>query len=363
MSAHRDRAPGNRARKGRGATSNRDGRLESHRHVSIDDGWERCADAESSPVTTVTVDKSRSVLSRNRSPDVPFELSVNPYRGCEHGCVYCYARPTHAYLGWSAGLDFETKLTMKPDAPRLLRDEIGRRGYRCSLLALGTNTDPYQPIERRYKITRGILELLDATGHPVSVTTKSSLVERDVDILARMAAREIASVNISITTLNHDLARRLEPRAAAPRRRLETVRRLTQAGIPVHVSVAPVIPVLTDGELESIIGVAADAGAESASYILLRLPFEVKNLFEEWLHAHTPEKAEHVMSVIRQTRDGKENDPRFGSRKRGSGVFADLLAARFRLAVKRHRLGASPPALTTALFRSPVAPGAQLALI
>ncbi len=363
MGAFRNSGRDTGVRKGRGAVSNRDGRLESHRHVALDDGWEPFEAPDAAPRTSVTIDRSKSVISRNRSPDVPFDISVNPYRGCEHGCVYCFARPNHAFLGWSPGLDFETRLVAKPDAAKLLAGEIGRRGYRCSVLALGTNTDPYQPIERHYRITRGILEVLAARRHPVSITTKSSLVERDVDLLAPMAAQDLASVNISITTLDHGLARRLEPRATAPRRRLEVVRRLTAAGVPVQVSVAPVIPVLTDAELESIVAAAAEAGAVSASYILLRLPLEVKDLFQEWLAANVPAKAEHVMSVMRQSRNGKENDSRFGVRKRGCGVFADLLGARFRLAVKRHGLDASPPALSTALFRNGASAGEQISLV
>lgn len=350
-------------RKGRGAASNVDGRFEPYQHVRVDDGWVPQEEPGSAFNTTVTVDTSRSILTRNQSPDVPFEQSVNPYRGCEHGCVYCFARPTHAYLGWSAGLDFETKLLVKPDAPTLLRGEIGSSGYCCRVLALGTNTDPYQPIERRFRIMRAILELLAASNHPVCITTKSSLVERDLELLASMAERCLAGVSISLTTLDHQLARRLEPRATAPRRRLEAIRRLSGAGIPVNVSVAPIVPVLTDSEVEAVIAAAADAGAVSASYILLRLPGEVNGLFQEWLAAHYPSKAGHVMSIIRQTRGGNENDPRFGVRKRGTGVFADMIANRFALAVKRHRLGRSLPPLTTELFVRPKCADRQLALI
>ncbi len=340
-------------RKGRGALSNDDGRFEPYRHVRSDDGWTPQEDPESAFKTTVTVDQSQSILVRNQSPDVPFEQSINPYRGCEHGCVYCFARPTHTYLGWSAGLDFETKLLAKPDAPRLLRKELGRTSYRCQVLALGTNTDPYQPVERRYRITRGILELLAVSDHPVCVTTKSSLVERDIDLLAPMARRGLATVSISVTTLDHQLARRLEPRATAPRRRIEIIRRLAGAGIPVHVSVAPIVPVLTDLELETLIAAAADAGAVSASYILLRLPLEVNGLFQEWLAAHYPHKAEHVMSIIRQSRGGCEYDPRFGARKHGTGIFAEMIAKRFALAVKRAGLEQSLPPLITDLFSRP----------
>ncbi len=353
----------NLPRKGRGVLSNDDGRFEPYRHVRVDDGWAPQQEPGPAFKTTVTVDNSQSILARNQSPDVPFEQSVNPYRGCEHGCVYCFARPTHTYLGWSAGLDFETKLLAKPDAPTLLRKEIGSSAYRCQVLALGTNTDPYQPIERRYRIMRGILELLAASDHPVCITTKSSLVERDIDLLAPMAKRCLASVSISVTTLDHQLARRLEPRATAPRRRLEAIRRLVAAGIPVNVSVAPIVPVLTDSELETIIAAAADAGAVSASYILLRLPREVNGLFQEWLAAYYPHKAAHVMSIIRQSRGGNENDACFGTRKRGTGVFADMIANRFALAVKRYRLDRSLPPLTNELFSAPVGADGQLALI
>lgn len=358
-----DRRDHKQPRKGRGALSNDDGRFEPYQHVRVDDEWVPQQESGSVLKTTVTVDASQSIVTRNQSPDVPFEQSVNPYRGCEHGCVYCFARPTHTYLGWSAGLDFETKLLVKPDAATLLRKELERTAYRCQVLALGTNTDPYQPIERRYRIMRGILALLAACDHPVCITTKSSLVERDVDLLAPMAERCLVGVSISLTTLDHQLARRLEPRATAPRRRLEVIRRLAAAGIPVNVSVAPIVPVLTDSELETIITAAADAGAMSASYILLRLPQEVNGLFQEWLAAYYPRKAGHVMSIIRQSRRGTQNDPRFGTRRRGTGIFADLIADRFALAVKRHGLGRSLPPLTTELFSRPTCADRQMALI
>ena len=354
---------GKRIRKGRGAISNADGRFESCQHVYIDDGWDQEPDSGAPINTTVTIDNSKTAITRNQSPDVPFEQSINPYRGCEHGCVYCFARPTHAYLGWSPGLDFETKILVKPDLPEILRGEIGRVGYRCRVLALGTNTDPYQPAERRYRIVRRVLELLADSQHPVSITTKSSLVERDIDILASMAKRRLANVSISLTTFDHQVARRLEPRATAPQRRLETIRRLVDAGIPVNVSVAPIIPVLTDPELESIVEKAADAGATSASYILLRLPREVKDLFREWLGVHYPLKAEHVMSIIRQCRNGFDYDARFFSRRRGTGRFADLIRMRFTLATKRYHLERSMPPLTTTLFKRPMIAGLQLDLI
>ncbi len=338
--------------KGRGAISNDDGRFESLRREAIDDA--RTAPGPAAGMrTTVTVDRSKTVIVRNQSPDVPFDQSVNPYRGCEHGCIYCFARPNHAHLGLSAGLDFETRLSVKADAAELLRGEISRAGYRCKVLALGTNTDAHQPIERQRRVTRRVLELMAETQHPILITTKSSLVERDLDLLVPMATRRLASVSISLTTLDHELARRMEPRATAPRRRLETVRRLAASGIPVHVSVAPVVPVLTDPEMEEILDAAADAGAVSASYILLRLPGEVKNLFQEWLAEHYPAKAGHVMSILRQSRGGKTYDARFGWRRRGTGVFADMIAMRFKLALQRCRLQPSVPSLDTSLFRRP----------
>lgn len=312
--------------------------------------------------TTVGTDTSRSIISRNQSPDVPFEQSINPFRGCEHGCIYCYARPTHAYLGLSPGLDFETRLFVKPDAAQLLEQELGRPGYRVDAIALGTNTDPYQPIERKYRITRRILEVLAAHDHPVSIVTKSATVERDIDILAPMAAKQLAAVFISVSTLDHRLARRLEPRATAPQRRIEALRRLIAAGIPAGVMVAPVIPALTDSEMESILATAAGVGARWAGKVLLRLPHEVKELFKEWLDAHAPLKARHVMALVRATRGGRENDPRFGARMRGSGEYAMLLQQRFQLACRRHGLNTHPFALNATRFHAPQKAHAQLNL-
>ncbi len=350
-------------RKGRGAVSNRSGRFESVRHVGLDDGWED-ADGRLHPLrTTVTADRSRSIIARNRSPDVPFDQSINPYRGCEHGCIYCFARPTHEYLGLSAGLDFESRLFYKPDAPLLLRRALQAAGYRCRGLALGTNTDPYQPIERRYRIMRRILEVLSESRHPVTITTKSSLIERDIDLLASMAKADLVSVSVSITTLDHGLARILEPRATSPQRRLKTMETLGDAGIPVICSVAPVIPVLTDPELESILAAAAGRGATGAGYILLRLPGAVRDLFVEWLDTHFPDRAAHVMSIIRQSRGGRDNDSAFGRRKRGTGVFAEMFAHRFRLAIRRHGLDGTPPSLDVSRFVKPQPDtGAQLDL-
>ncbi len=349
-----------RPRKGRGAISNRSGRFESRQAVTIDDGWGD-APAEHVVRTTVSVDAAKTIICRNDSPDVPFDQSVNPYRGCEHGCVYCFARPGHAYLGLSPGLDFETRLFMKPNAAELLRRELGAPGYRCRVLAVGTNTDPYQPIERRYRVMRQLLEVLAEAGHPVSITTKSSQIECDIDLLAAMAADQLVQVSVSITTLDHALARAMEPRATAPRRRVETIRRLAEAGIPVAVSVAPVIPALNDHELEGIVAAAAEAGASSAAYILLRLPREVRALFKEWLATHYPDRAAHVMSLIRQSRQGAENDAQFGRRMRGTGAIADAIAHRFRLAVKRHGLDRPARPLDTSKFRRPA--GEQLSLL
>ena len=338
--------------RGRGALSNADDRYRQLTHEAVDDGWEREPD-DARPRTTVLMDSSRNVIARNESPDLPFDQSINPYRGCEHGCVYCYARPTHAYLGLSPGLDFETRILIKPDAPALLRAALARPSYRCRVIAMGTNTDAYQPLEKRHQITRGILEVLHAHRHPVTITTKSALIERDIDLLSDMAAHGLAQVQVSVTTLDDELCRRLEPRAAAPGRRLRTVRALERAGIPVMVLVAPVIPFLNDRDLESILEASAAAGARAVSYILLRLPLEVRGLFKEWLAVHAPLKAEHVMSLVRQYRDGRENDSAFGRRMRGSGELAELIAQRFALAARRHGLDRSLPPLDTTAFRRP----------
>ncbi len=337
--------------KGRGAISNPTGRYNVTRHERMDDGWET-TDDPSAPTTQVFLETPRTIIARNQSPDIPFEQSINPYRGCEHGCVYCYARPTHAYLNLSPGLDFETKLTAKPEAAKLLRRELQRPGYRCTPIALGSNTDPYQPIERRYKITRQILEVLSEFNHPLTITTKSALIERDLDLLAPMAEKNLVQVYLSITTLEPALARKLEPRASAPHRRLQAVTTLRAAGIPVGVMVAPVIPVLTDSELETILKAASQAGALSAGYVLLRLPLEVADLFEEWLRSHFPNLADRALNRIRDCRGGRTNDPRFGQRMRGEGVFADLIAQRFRLACRRLKLDLPLPPLETGLFRT-----------
>jgi len=347
--------------RGRGAASNPDNRFDPFTREAVDDGWGGLDDCPESVATEVTIDASRTLISRNDSPDVPFDRSVNPYRGCEHGCIYCYARPSHAWLGLSPGLDFETRLSYKRDAPQRLRDELARRGYRCAPIALGVNTDAYQPLERRLRVTRGLLEVLADCRHPVSIVTKSALVERDLDLLAPMAADGLAEVAVSLTTLDGDLARRLEPRAASPRRRLETIRRLTTAGVPVTVLVAPVIPVLTDAELERILEAARAAGAGEAGYVLLRLPLELGGLFREWLAEHAPLAADHVLSRLQACRGGHDYDTRFGHRMRGEGAFAELLGKRFRLAYRR--LGFADPALLACdRFRPPSPCGEQMPL-
>ena len=323
-------------RKGRGALSNPAGRFQEESATAFDDGWD-LEDDETPPRldTEVRPDPARRIIARNRSPDLGFEQSINPYRGCEHGCIYCYARPSHAYLDLSPGLDFETRLFFKKDASALLEQELARAGYRPRTIALGSNTDPYQPVERELRVTRSILEVLERCAHPVGIVTKSALVERDLDLLSAMARRHLASVVISVTTLDEDLKRVMEPRTASPKRRLRTIRVLSEAGIPTGVLVAPIIPRINDSEIESILEACREAGADTANYTLVRLPHELKDLFVEWLDTHFPERAEHVMSLIRQCRGGRDNDPRFGHRLRGTGVYADLIARRFATAAKR----------------------------
>ena len=348
-------APAAAVVRGRGAISNRSGRYESWSREAVDDGWgslEEALDSIESTATTVEVDATRRIITRNESPDVPFDRSINPYRGCEHGCIYCYARPTHAWLGLSPGRDFETRLFYKPDAVALLRGELRNRRYRPAPIALGANTDPYQPVERRFRVTRGILELLKECSHPATIVTKSVLVERDADLLAAMAEESLANVSISVTTLNDELSRRMEPRAAGPRQRLATVERLTRRGIPVRVLVAPVIPGLTDHEIETVLRAARDAGAHDASYVLLRLPLEIAGLFHEWLDAQVPLRAGRVRSLVRQTAGGRDYRSGFGTRMRGTGHIADLIANRFRQC--RRRLGFDElPALDSSRFQPP----------
>jgi DNA repair photolyase len=344
-------APDSGPRKGRGAVANESGRYESLSREAFDDGWNR--EEEPPPLrTSLTPDSSRTIISRNQSPDIPFDCSINPYRGCEHGCVYCYARPTHAWLGLSPGLDFESRLFYKPEAASQTRRELAQPGYRCKPIVLGANTDPYQPAERKLEVTRSILEVLSELDHPVRIVTKSAMVERDVGLLASMAARNLCTVSVSVTTLDRRLSRLMEPRAAAPERRIRTIGNLSDAGIPVNVLVAPIIPVLTDREIESILSRVREAGARSAGYVLLRLPLEVKALFVEWLERHFPLKAGHVMKRIRDTRGGKTNDAAFGLRQRGSGEYAGMIERRFSLAVKR--LGfPGDPVLDKSRFNSP----------
>ena len=339
--------------KGRGATLQIEGRFESVVREIVDDGW-GTADEELPPFrTTVTTEHAKSIISHNDSPDLPFSHSINAYRGCEHGCIYCYARPSHAYVNLSPGLDFESKLFAKPDAAKLLRAELAKPSYQCSPIALGSNTDPYQPIEREWKITRQILEVLAEHKHPVSIVTKSALVERDLDVLTQLASDHLVRVFISVTTLDGELARHMEPRAASPRRRLQAVKALNAAGVPCGVMVAPVIPFLTDAELEHVLQAAHEHGARSAGYVLLRLPYEVKDLFKDWLAVHYPLKAEHVMSRMREMRGGRENDPEFGSRFRGQGLFADLLKQRFRKACERLGLNLEKRSMNIELFKPP----------
>ena len=348
--------------RGRGAASNRAGRFEPTRAVAEDDGW-GIVDEPLPPLeTTVLPEPARAVITRNDSPDVPFDQSVNPYRGCEHGCVYCFARPAHAYVNLSAGLDFETRLFYKKDAALRLREELARPGYRCSPLALGTNTDPYQPIERRYRVTRSILELMIECHHPVSIVTKSQLVLRDLDLLVELARRGLTRVFISVTTLDDDLKRRMEPRTASPRARLAAVRALARAGVPVGVMYAPVIPAINDHELEAIVEAAGEAGAGSVGYLLLRLPGEVRDLFYEWLDLHFPDRASRVRNRIHELRGGRDNDPRFGWRMRGAGPWAALLKNRFEAACRRAGIpDGDRQRLDTSRFR-PLAPAGQLAL-
>jgi len=350
--------------KGRAAASNPTGRFEPTASEARDDGWGVLDALPTAPATTVRPEAARDIITRNRSPDLPFTQSINPYRGCEHGCIYCYARPSHAYLNLSPGLDFETQLFYKRDAAALLEQALRAKNYRCSPIALGANTDPYQPIERKFRVTREILETLSACNHPATIVTKgAAIIERDLSLLASMAARRLIAVFVSITTLDNKLKRTLEPRAATPAARLRTIRRLTDAGVPVGVMMAPVIPALTDHELERILQSAAESGAVSAAYVMLRLPHEVKMLFREWLEVHEPLRAAHVMSRVKALRGGRANDPRYGSRLRGEGPFADLFQQRFELARRKHALDREAALrLDTDSFVSPAAPDPQLGL-
>lgn len=349
-------------RRGRGAGLNPAGRFEPQEREALDDGWQTLESLE--PFRTeVQVEKPRSIITRNDSPDVPFDRSINPYRGCEHGCVYCFARPSHDFMGLSAGLDFEAKLFAKPDAARLLERELSKPGYKPKTIAIGTNTDPYQPIEKEWRIMRQILEVLATANHPVSIVTKSALVMRDVDILGKMAEKGLAKVALSVTTLDRKLARLMEPRASTPTRRLEAIRTLTEAGVPTAVMAAPMIPALNDHELERILDAAAAAGAKEANYILLRLPFEVSPLFRDWLLRNYPDRYRHVMNLVRSMRGGKDYDAEFGKRMKGAGPYAWQLHRRFELAAKKHDLKRRGMQLNTDLFVPPSGHGVQLSLL
>lgn len=368
-----------KAKKGRGAVSNMQGRYEMLAREAIDDGWSQdtteadvevddsgdansntSAEADNAPPlkTQVTEERAKTILSRNQSPDVPFSVSLNPYRGCEHGCIYCFARPTHSYLGLSPGLDFESKIFAKINAPELLRRELAKASYVPEPIALGVNTDAYQPCERALRLTRRVLEVLHECEHPVALITKSALIERDIDLLAEMASKRQAAVAITLTTLDHAIARTLEPRAAAPSRRLRTIRTLTDAGIPVGVSIAPVIPFVTEPDLERVMAAAAEAGAINASYVVLRLPWEVSPLFRQWLQAHFPDRAQRVMNRIKDMRGGKDYDATFGKRMHGEGIWADMIRQRFEKAVVRLGIGVRSgrfKSLDTSRFRPPPA--------
>ena len=358
------------ARKGRGSTVNPSGRFERYRREAFTDDWSNpgCRDGGGTdyvppPIRTeVGVDATKTIIAYNASPDIGFDRSINPYRGCEHGCVYCFARPTHSYFGLSAGLDFETKLFAKPEAARLLEAELAAPKYVCQPIAMGTNTDPYQPVERSFKVTRSILAVLERCEHPVTIVTKSALVARDADILARMAAKNLAWVGVSVTTLDKELARRMEPRAATPARRLAAIRALAEAGVPVGVMVAPVVPAVTDHKLEAILEAARDAGASSAGFIMLRLPYEIKDLWMEWLDVHAPMKKKRVLELIRGMRNGKLNDGEFGSRFRPTGGYAGMIRQRFMIAARRLGLEREGRPLDCTQFKKPVLPGQQLAL-
>ena len=348
-------------RRGRGAVSNAGGRYEPRSRGIEDDGWG--SSGELPPLRTeVVVEKPKTIITRNDSPDISFDRSINPYRGCEHGCVYCFARPTHAYMGLSPGLDFETRLFVKDGAAELLERELSAPNYRPRTIAIGTNTDPYQPLERERRVMRSILEVLSRWDHPVGIVTKSALVVRDLDILGPMAAKGLAKVALSITTLDPKLARTMEPRASTPAKRLAALRQLVEAGVPTGVLVAPIIPALNDAEIERILTASREAGAVEAGYVLLRLPLEVRDLFREWLLEHHPGKLRHILSLVRSTRGGKDYDSTWGKRQTGEGVFADLVGRRFELAAERLGFDGRRTRLRTDLFRRPTRGGEQLAL-
>ena len=347
--------------RGRAALSNRAGRFERFDRDRVDDGWE--IEEDLPPVRTdVSLESPRKIITRNTSPDVPFDRSINPYRGCEHGCIYCFARPTHAYLGLSPGLDFETRLIARPEAPDLLAKELRAKAYRPDVIAVGTNTDPYQPIEKEHRIMRRCLEVLRDFNHPVGIVTKGTLIERDIDILSDMAARDLVRVGISVTSLEDGVSRAMEPRVPSPRRRLETIRRLADAGIPVRIQCAPVVPGLTDHELEALLEAGAEAGAYAANWVMLRLPLEVAPLFREWVTAAFPNKAAKVMARVQEAHGGKDYDAEWGKRMRGEGTYAKLIAHRFALACRRLGMSESVAPLRTDLFAPPPKTGDQLSL-
>ncbi len=348
--------------RGRGARSNRAGRFEVERREELDDGWDSLADLGAFK-TTVHVETAKSIISRNDSPDISFDQSINPYRGCEHGCSYCYARPGHAYLGHSPGLDFETRLYAKTNAAALLECELAAPGYVPKTIALGAVTDPYQPIEREYRITREILEVLERARHPVGIVTKSALVVRDIDILARMSRHGLVKVALSVTTLDAGVARKMEPRAPTPMRRLDAIRQLTAAGIPTQVMVAPIIPGLNDHEIEEILGTAQEAGAQDAGYVVLRLPLELKDLFREWLATEFPDRAKRVVSLLRSMHGGRDYVAEFGMRQKGSGPYAQQIGSRFRLALQRLGMNQRHLTLRCDLFKRPILKGGQLRLL
>ncbi|MFK7753781.1 MAG: PA0069 family radical SAM protein [Sedimentitalea sp.] len=347
-------------RKARGALTNTPGRFDAPR-TEENDGWDMPEDRPAF-VTQTSDEVARSIISYNRSPDLPFDRAINPYRGCEHGCIYCFARPSHAYLGLSPGLDFETRLIARPNAPDVLARELSSPRYKVAPIAIGTNTDPYQPIERDREITRACLNVLDRFNHPVAIVTKGTLIERDIDVLAPMGARNLARVGVSLTTLDPDLSRRMEPRAPSPKRRLAMIRRLSDAGIPVRVMTSPLVPGLTDHELENLLEAGRDAGASTASWIMLRLPREVSQLWQDWLGEHAPGRAAKVMARLREMHGGRDYDPRWGHRMRGEGVFAEMIAKRFKAAIKRLDLQESAPPLDCTQFQIPPQPGDQLSL-
>ncbi len=355
-------APRAPPRRGRGAQTNASGRFEREIRIPEDDGWE--ATNEIAPLrTVVTPERAKTIITHNDSPDISFDRSINPYRGCEHGCVYCFARPTHAYLGLSAGLDFETKLFSKTNAAALLERELSDPGYRPKTIAIGTNTDPYQPIERKEQVMRQVLDVLSRANHPVGVVTKSALVLRDLDLLAPMAAKGLVKVALSVTTLDPALARKMEPRASSPARRLEAMRRLSEAGVPTVVMVAPIISAINDAEIETILARAQAMGAREAGYVMLRLPLELRDLFIEWLMTHYPEKLRHVLSLVRSVRGGKMYDSNFGARMTGSGPYAWMLGRRFEAAAARLGLAKSRMPLRSDLFLRPARQGEQLQLL